>query len=275
MITYNHENFISAAIEGILKQQFPFELIISDDCSTDDTASICKRYESEHKNVQFYSNERNLGATRNFLKALSLASGKYIAFCEGDDYWTDPLKLKKQVEFLESNIDYSICFHDVEVLEDNKLKASSIKYDKDTFDIFDLARENFMHTPSVVSRKLNMVELPDYFESLHVGDYTLHMYAAKKGKIKFLPEKMAVYRIHQGGIWSTKNEIFVYEKIADYLQKLSGDNFDKKIRLILKKRLTGTYQSLLSHKKEIKYLFKIAKINPVLAGKIFIKTLVS
>jgi len=112
MITYNHENFIKDAIEGILMQKtsFPIELIIGEDCSTDNTRKIVKDYEEKYPEIIFaqYS-EKNLGMINNFLNVLQAARGKYIALCEGDDYWTDPLKLQKQVDFLEANPEYVIC----------------------------------------------------------------------------------------------------------------------------------------------------------------------
>lgn len=113
-ITYNHEPYIAKTIEGVLMQQvnFPIEYIIAEDCSTDDTRKICEEYVAKYPDlINLLPSEHNLGAKENEYRAMKIAKGKYIAFCEGDDYWTDPLKLQKQVDFLESHPDYSVTFH--------------------------------------------------------------------------------------------------------------------------------------------------------------------
>lgn len=114
IITYNHESFIAQTIEGVLMQQvnFPIELIIAEDCSTDGTRAICQQYAEQYPDlIRLITSDSNVGAIANERRAMLAARGKYIAFCEGDDYWTDPLKLQKQVGFLESHPDYSVTFH--------------------------------------------------------------------------------------------------------------------------------------------------------------------
>lgn len=113
-ITYNHEPYIRKCIEGVLMQQvnFPIEFIIAEDCSTDGTLAICKEYAEKYPDlIKLITSENNVGAIANERRAMKAAKGKYIAFCEGDDYWTDPLKLQKQVDFLEEHLDYSVTFH--------------------------------------------------------------------------------------------------------------------------------------------------------------------
>ncbi|MRS04686.1 glycosyltransferase, partial [bacterium] len=110
MITYNHGPYIRQAIEGILKQKcsFPFEIIIGEDCSSDNTAEICREYASEYQIIKLLPSGTNLGMLPNFFRTIDACSGKYIAFCEGDDYWTDPGKLGKQADFLEMNPDFGM-----------------------------------------------------------------------------------------------------------------------------------------------------------------------
>ena len=113
-ITYNHEQHIRQCIEGVLAQKtsFPIEFIIADDCSTDGTRAICEEYAKKLPDIiRLVSSSANVGAVENEQRALLAAKGKYIATCEGDDYWTDTLKLQKQVDFLESHPDFSVCFH--------------------------------------------------------------------------------------------------------------------------------------------------------------------
>ena len=115
MVTYNHEKFISEAIEGVLIQQtnFSFELIIANDASTDGSDKIINEFIANHPKgnlIKYFKHEKNVGMMQNFTFALGHCKGKYIALCEGDDYWTDPLKLQKQVDFLEANEDYCDLF---------------------------------------------------------------------------------------------------------------------------------------------------------------------
>ncbi len=227
VITYNHEKYISAAIEGILMQQasFPFEIIIGEDCSTDSTRSIVKEYADDNIDIiktQFP--EENRGMITNFSLVLQAAKGKYVAICEGDDYWTDPLKLQKQVDFLEANTDYSICFHNVKIWREveQELVDDFITTDvPETTDVYLLAKENYIHTPSVIVRKNDKV-LPDIEKlgKLSVGDYPLYMLYAKYGKIKKLQDCMAVYR-HGTGVWSVNEDIeYKYSSWLDLLEKL-------------------------------------------------------
>ena len=113
-ITYNHEKYIEKCIEGVLSQimNFPIEFIIAEDCSTDNTRAICEEYARKNPSIiTLITSSENVGALANERRAIESAQGKYIALCEGDDYWTDPLKLQKQVDFLETHPDYSVCFH--------------------------------------------------------------------------------------------------------------------------------------------------------------------
>ena len=124
-ITYNHEPYIAKTIESVLMQQvtFPIEYIIAEDCSTDNTRKICQTYVEKHPDIiRLITSGSNVGAIENERRAFAAAKGKFIACCEGDDYWTDPLKLQKQVDFLEAHPNYSACFHRYHkcFLDDNK-----------------------------------------------------------------------------------------------------------------------------------------------------------
>lgn len=145
MLVYNHEKWLRQAIESILMQEtyFSYELIIGEDCSTDNSRSIVKEYEKLYPSIIVpIFNEKNLGMTRNAENVWSRAQGKYVACCEGDDYWIDPHKLQKQVDFLENNSEYSAIFHSSKIVdEDNReiqLKDVSFVYEDDS----DLSWEN-------------------------------------------------------------------------------------------------------------------------------------
>lgn len=255
LITYNHEKFIRQAIEGILNQQvnFPIEIVVADDCSTDSTREIITEYEQKNPGLfRLIFQQKNVGAARNWLDMLSLPQSKYIAYLEGDDYWIDDLKLQKQVDFLEANPGYAICFHSVYDLHtDGRLQpAPSPGSENRTFEITDLARVNFISSPSVVYRRFPVKELPDWILKAPVGDYVLHLLYAARGKIYFIAELMAVYRRHEQGLWSLhKNHVqavklkWVVDKMDQYFSYKYHDSFYSK------KFLEDYYLSMMEHYK--------------------------
>jgi len=210
-LAYNHEPYIRQCIEGFLMQKttFPIEILIHDDASTDKTAEIIHEYEVQYPDIikPIYQKKnqysKGIGVTRTY--QLPRAKGKYIAMCEGDDYWTDPLKLQKQVDFLENNPSFPLVYHNVYFKNeiDNSLKISDWPQ-KPELNIADLAANNYIYTASVVFRKdkLSSVNIP---KNSPFGDYFLWLNIAKHGKIKYMDDPMSVYRIHNGGVWSTLN----------------------------------------------------------------------
>jgi glycosyltransferase involved in cell wall biosynthesis len=210
-ITFNHSLYIRNCLDGLINQRtnFDFEILIHDDASNDGTREIIEEYSLRHPNIkaicqsenQYSKGVRGIMARFNFPRA----RGKYIALCEGDDYWTDPYKLQKQVDFMEANPDYSLCFHSVSVLmPDNELKDDFItKPPSADMDIIEVAKHgNFIHTPSVLFRRF-MDDFPDNLLQAPVGDFCLQMFLAERGKFKMLPDNMAVYRFGVGE-WSSK-----------------------------------------------------------------------
>lgn len=209
MITYNHETFIAEAIESVLMQKasFAIELVIGEDCSTDRTAEIVKEYADKYPDIiKARFNSPNIGMIPNMIKTLEECTGKYIAMLEGDDYWTDPLKLQKQVDFLEENKEFVICFHKVKLLKNvNLVDDFKTKVPKENSTIMDLCKGNYMHTCSVVFKNKLLTSFPDWFYQVKIGDYPLHMLNAQWGLIKYLDENMAVYRLHNGGVFSNSS----------------------------------------------------------------------
>lgn len=211
---YNHEEYIKDALEGFLMQKtdFPFEIIVHDDASTDRTAEIIKEYEKANPQlfVNIYQTENQYSKGEGDVGRIvfSAARGKYIALCEGDDYWIDPYKLQKQVDFLERNKDFAICFHNVKVLKEKEQIVVGdfiTRNVPEVTDIYELAKGNYIHTPSVVFRN-NSNAVKDFkaLVDIKVGDYPLHMLNSQYGKIVKISEYMAVYR-YGNGIWSGGN----------------------------------------------------------------------
>ncbi len=209
--TYNHEKYISKAIEGFLSQRtnFNFEIIIADDASIDDNQRIIGEFAAKYPElIRPILRKKNIGAKNNWFDAYRNCIGKYIALCDGDDYWTDPLKLQKQVDFLESHDDYAICTHGAERFNDRGEKEGTwfeppeIKEYYTLEDFISYGR-TFIATSSIVAR--------NYHERLHkwvpdapAGDMAFIMSTClqENGKIKRFNEFMSVHRAHDGGVYS-------------------------------------------------------------------------
>jgi glycosyltransferase involved in cell wall biosynthesis len=227
-ITYNHEKYIQQALDGFLiqKTNFPFEVLINDDASTDNTANIIREYEKKYPDIikPIYQTENKfskgipISATYTFPRI----KGKYVALCEGDDYWTDPLKLQKQVDYLELHPKCSICFHLVKVIcaEDSNLNeifpSSKKRFNKTILSLNDLVKRNFIQTNSVMYRWMfNSENIQKVFPSnILPGDWYIHLIHAEKGLIGYIDEVMSVYRRHSGGIWwnASHNKLEQYKK---------------------------------------------------------------
>lgn len=236
IITYNHEDFIIECLEGAISQKvnFEYEIVIGEDLSSDSTRQICINYVEKYPNlIRFIRREKNLGMSGNWIKTIKECEGEYIALCEGDDYWTDSYKLQRQVDFLEANPDYAICYHKVQVLKNGVLEKDNItKKVPETTTIKDLAKGNYIHTCSVVFRNNLFDELPGYFKKSPIGDYFLHMLNARYGKIKFLDEFMGVYRLHETSVWSSKKQEKRDQIWLGFLKRIRK-NFDRETKEIL------------------------------------------
>lgn len=214
-VTYNHEKYIAQALDGIVKQKtnFSFEVLVGDDASTDKTQDIIRQYAEKYPGiVKPILRKKNIGAAANSFDLYSRVKTLYVAICDGDDYWVDEYKLQKQVDFLDEHPDYTVCFHPVKVVREDKRKEDILYPTKKmlkkikSFDIDALLKCNFIQTVSVVYRwAFNNVMLSKEFVSLAPGDWFLAIEHAKKGKIGFIDEVMAIYRRHESGVWSAQN----------------------------------------------------------------------
>ena len=226
--TFNHENTISVAIESFISQEtnFPFEIIIVDDKSNDKTVSLIKQYQEKYPNIikTIFQKENKYSKNENLFRNYFLmnAKGKYLAICDGDDYWCDSFKLQKQVDFLEANLEFSGCTHNTKVLREN-MNANKEEFivnnnQKDIFTINDYVRgEIYFHTSSVLYRLGNNKEKILELLSFYRGDWFLSMVFASFGPIKYLDEVMSVYRIHDKGVWS---ELSAQEQVMKNLDAI-------------------------------------------------------
>jgi len=264
-ITYNHEKFIAECIEGFLMQKttFPIEILIFDDASNDGTQVTVQKYASKDIRIKTFLQTENQWSQQKYGLIDWLfphAQGKYIALCEGDDYWTDPLKLQKQVDFLEANEDYVLCFHNVKININEKLEQDNItKKVNETTTILDLACGNYIHTPSCVFRNnIKSIQLTN-FNKITAGDYYLHMLNARCGKIKKLNDTMAVYRVHQGGIHSNKPQI---KKNLEWVEQLlvMRDLFTYEVKVIFDDVITKIYNNIIEeNSNDFKHKYQAEK----------------
>jgi len=253
------------------KTNFKFEVLIHDDASTDETEEIIRdferRYPSIIKPIYEETNQWVKGRKGSAVFNFPRAKGKYIALCEGDDYWTDPLKLQKQVDFLEANENYNICFHKVNLLIKDALQENKgVTYKRYSeienfpIDINTLLEKgNFIHTPSVVFRNTGLNELPFEFSKSPIGDYLLYIHLLKNGGfIKRLNDVMAVYRVGSG-IYSSLNGLS-YEKNMLIYQSciLSFLKDEEQRKIILKKQLNLLNKHFNKINKSENY-YKMAK----------------
>lgn len=235
MPTYNHEKFIAEAIQSVVNQQTTFgvELLVGEDCSPDETGKIARQFaEVYQQTVKVITPAKNLGALRNEMNLFEQARGKYIAFCEGDDYWTDPLKLQQQVDFLEANDSYVAAFHDAALLDEKGVITSNsklgVRRQKD-YSAEDLKKGALMPTASVVFRKV-IPRYPDRFLKVGNGDTFLWALLGQHGAAKYLPDiQPSVYRQHGGGIWSSSSfykrrmaQINTFRQLALHFQNEPG-----------------------------------------------------
>lgn len=214
-ITYNHERFIGQAIDGFLKQEtnFPFQILIHDDASTDATASIIRDYEKKFPNLikVIYQtvNQYSQGVKPIKLLMDGLRTD-YIALCEGDDYWVDELKLQKQYDFMCKNMDCAISFHDSMIVnQDNELVAKS-KLNNSTIKVVDseMLMLGVFAIPTQTAFFRNVIDLPfEYSRVVNEDTFIFsllgqHGYAIHQNEIK-----SSVYRLHEGGVWSSKSNV--------------------------------------------------------------------
>lgn len=252
MITYNQEELIGQAIESVLMQKvvFDYELVIGEDCSTDQTRSILKDYQAEFpEKIRLLLNENNVGATRNFAMTLDACQGQYIALLEGDDYWTSPHKLQKQVDFLDSHPDYAICYHATQLVDRSgtpKVILPFPKFKKATSTLLDLiVDDSFMATCSTMFRARLFDYFPDAFFASRDGcDWCLNVLNAQHGPIGYIDEVMSVYRSGSSEFaWTSKPMSFIMGE-AIKLNEAFNTHFDFKYDHIFKAKLARYYYTM-------------------------------
>lgn len=237
MITYGHELYIKQAIESVLMQEtnFDFELFIADDCSPDKTPEVVESILNNHPQafrIKYHRHKKNIGMKANGLYALDQCLGKYIAFCEGDDYWTDPHKLQKQVDFLENNTNYSICWTKYLIKQESQNLLplekpdwiSHIEKDKNFhIDLNNIFAPYCTYTLTAVLRR-NMLDFTILRKLKHSKDNSIYALCLSKGNGMLMDFYSSAYRVHGGGIFSGasiyKQKFYSYLNLKEIILKV-------------------------------------------------------
>ena len=272
---YNHEKYIRDALEGFVMQKtnFRFEAIVHDDASTDGTAAIIREYAEKYPDIikPIYETENQyLKYDGSFQRIMNEAcKGKYIAMCECDDYWMDPYKLQKQVDFMESHTDYMMCFTRAKVIyeTDFNTKFHFDKTEDREYTGNELINTWIVPTASIVYRK----EIINYKikgeQRVISGDIKLYLNASAMGKVRGMSDYTTVYRVHESGI--SRNPKFFLKRLEKYPDQYicileNYPNIDKKI---VKKYIYNysieLFKSRKKNKDKIKDLMKLFKYCPI------------
>lgn len=269
MITYNHEKFIAKSIESVLMQKtnFQYEIVVGEDCSTDRTREIIMDFQKKYPDkIRLLLAERNRGNMRNYTETIMACKGKYIAYLDGDDFWTEPNKLKRQVEFLDYHPECSSCFHSVRrIYEDGSYDFFYPFGKKETYTLEDvLLNFSFIHVSSLIFRRGLFGEFPPwfFFGNIKIDDWTLYVLNAQYGLIGYIDEIMAIYRKHKSGLWSSMGPIgqilWDVETRDSVNTHLGFRDENKKKRSFFTQylRLAKKYEQAGDHKRARKYLMK-------------------
>lgn len=240
-VTFRHAAYLRQCIEGVLMQRttFPFEYVIGEDFSDDDTRAIAFEYASKYPDrIRLVTADENVGMRANGHRIREACRGKYHAICEGDDYWTDPLKLQKQVDLLEAHPGTVLCFHNAWVEYDaqwrDRPRHLYIQVPLPTVHTtVDLLRQHFIPTASIMYRRAALVsERPLWARQASSGDIALLLLLSLQGEFRYIDEPMSVYRKHDGGVSNVhrgydkvRNMIHLYESFNHH----TGKRFDAEI----------------------------------------------
>lgn len=290
--TYNHESYITDAIESFLMQKthFLYEILIHDDASTDKTPEIIKQYEAKYpdliKPIYQTENQYSRGVQVERINE-KRAKGKYIAICEGDDFWSNPYKLQKQVDYMEKNAACSMCVHAAYRVSPNKTKLKSHVKPNQGNKVFTVEEViegggGLFATNSIIYPAMFREYRPDFYNNAPVGDYPLAIYLALQGTVFYIDEYMSAYRVGVKGSWTKdalstiKKRVAIYEKIATMLDELNiftGYKYDLPIK---KTKKHNQFKSMLEQGlfKEVKTgEFKqiYSDLNIKMKIKIFVK----
>ena len=286
MMAYNCEDYIAQAIEGVIMQEakFPYQLVIGEDFSTDKTRAICEKYANEHpEKIRLLPSERNWGMLRNFFRIIDSIESPYVAWCDSDDYWTDPEKLQMQVEFLESNPDYGLVYTDVDIVnehghvqDDPEQNAIRQIFDRGNVFFKLLTGENFVMTCSTVFRK-DCLAYDKTNEDLNMFgyDYWFWLHISMRSKIHFINKKTICYRKHSGQATHAgfqknrkRNYYVLYDTIMTFNRDYKKALTEPERKLVFRKLLSLLYQKGGTLQMKLRAFSLLPKYYPGLSNTI-------
>ena len=234
-MVYKHEPYLRQCFDGFVMQKtsFPIEILVNDDCSPDGSAEVMREYEERYPDlfhcIYQKENQYSKGKMAWWEVLFPMAQGEYIAICEGDDYWIDPYKLQKQVDFMDQHSDYVACFHNARVQYDDHVSlfnAMDENHYPSTEDI--IKRHWFIATPTLFFRNV-LRDYPEWRGEVLNGDYLLELLLAREGKFYYMDDAMAVYRQDGQGMSSVlkRNKVDMVDRLISLLEK-TKPLFDEK-----------------------------------------------
>ena len=248
VITYNHEAYISQAIGSALAQNvdFDYEIVVGEDFSTDRTREILEDFQRRYAHkIRLLFRDRNLGDRNNFLQTLQACKGEYVALLEGDDYWTSPLKLQKQVDYLDTHAECGMCFHNTQVIYERSERLSRLRNppnQKKHARLKDVITSNFISTCSAMIRRDCLSNLPGWHSEMRLADWSLFIACAQQGSIGYLNEVMAAYRVHGAGKWSGLNLDDQLQEVVRHFEKVNSI-FNFEYEKVVRRGLSHAYYS--------------------------------
>lgn len=247
--TYNHEKFIEEAVCSVLEQEatFTYEVVIIDDCSTDRTRSLAVKLRDQHpQRIRLLLAEKNKNDNRVWMEVIHTTLSPYIALLDGDDYWTSPHKLQRQVNFLDTHPDFSVSFHNATAFfEDGSAPSYSFNHplQGEIVTLEDLWVGNIIAGCSPMLRRSAIRRIPEWFVDIKWGDWALYILAAEQGNIGYIRDIMGAYRVHNGGVWSGLSESQQIEGVIEFYEQMNV-NLNFKYDHIIKPLIAKNYQDL-------------------------------
>ena len=289
-LTYNHKDYIEQALRGFVMQKvdFLYEVLVGDDCSTDGTTEIIKKYSQKYPDIiKLIKRKKNLGSMLNGQDLRKRIKAEYICYCEGDDYWTDENKLQKQVDFLDTHPEYRGCFHDAEILKPKDkywYADEAYEYDKEgkrylprskkgfvkkhKYTVPDLIGNYIIHTATIMYRWNYNIEFPAWMNECRGGDIIIQMLqCGKGGYYYYMPEAMSVYRV-ANGVSAYKNHkdlvkiskidtLLTYQKLKEYF----SPNYEKEFSTFMQANFAQLFR-YINQEEDVDLLEKFIKNFP-------------
>ncbi|GMA60050.1 glycosyltransferase [Alicyclobacillus fastidiosus] len=253
--TYNQQEYIAEALNSVLMQEhgYPYEVIIADDCSTDNTAHIIREFQTRYPEVmRVLPTSTNVGITQNYKRGFKACTGDYVAVLEGDDYWTSRDRIRTMVEFLDRNIGCVLAFnrYTVSNMYQSYIQPWPINDAFQILTVSDLIRSNFIGNFSTCIYRNDVIKsLDDSLYNMKVYDWMFNIAVSQHGFIGYIPQVMSVYRQHPAGTWTRKSEI---DKIRETIHCI--DEYNKYLNYIYNYEFTDHRNRLISQARQYGYI---------------------